>query len=106
MAEALLSIRGLCVDFITESGDVRALEGVTLDVQPGEVLGLVGESGSGKSTLAQAVLRTLPTPAVITGGEVWFEGQDLLGLDEQAFQEHRVSALEALERDKGLITEF
>jgi peptide/nickel transport system ATP-binding protein len=87
--EPLLSIRGLRVDWITEAGPVRAVDDVSLDVAPGEVLGLAGESGSGKSTLAQAVLRILPPPAVITGGEVWFEGQDLLRLDEPALRRIR-----------------
>lgn len=87
--EPLLSIRGLRVDWITEAGPVRAVDDVSLDVAPGEVLGLAGESGSGKSTLAQAVLRILPPPAVITGGEIWFEGQDLLRLDEPALRRIR-----------------
>jgi len=86
VAEPLLSVRGLSVDWITADGPVRALDGVSLDVAPGEVLGVAGESGCGKSTLAQAVMRILPPPAVITGGQVIFEGQDLLRLDEPALR--------------------
>ncbi len=82
MAEPLLSIRDLCVDYVTERGPVRAIDRVSLDVQRGEILGVAGESGSGKSTLAQALLRILPPPAVISGGEAWFEGRDLLTLSE------------------------
>lgn len=89
MAEPLLSVRGLSVDWIGESGPVRALDEVSLDLAPGEVLGVAGESGCGKSTLAQALLRILPPPAVITGGEVRFEGRDLLRLDEPALREIR-----------------
>ena len=89
MADALLSIRGLCVDYVTNDGPVRAIDRLSLDVHPGETLGIAGESGSGKSTLAQALIRVLPPPAVITGGEVRFEGRDLLTLDESQLRELR-----------------
>jgi len=65
---------------------VRAIDHVSLDVLPGEILGVAGESGSGKSTLAQALLRILPPPAVISGGQVLFEGRDVLALDEPALR--------------------
>ena len=74
MTEPLLSVRNLRVDYITDDGPVRAIDGVSLDVGRGEVLGVAGESGSGKSTMAQALLRILPPPAVISGGEVVLEG--------------------------------
>jgi peptide/nickel transport system ATP-binding protein len=82
MGEPLLSIRDLDVDFLGPSGAVRGLDRLSLDVMRGEILGIAGESGSGKSTLAQAVLRILPPPAVIRGGQVLFEGHDLLRADE------------------------
>ena len=82
MTEPILSIRDLCVDYITDHGLVRAIDHVSLDVGRGEILGIAGESGSGKSTLAQALLRILPPPAVISGGAVRFEGRDLLTLAE------------------------
>ncbi|MFN0149390.1 MAG: ABC transporter ATP-binding protein [bacterium] len=82
MADPLLSIRGLCVDYITSRGPVRAIDDVSLDIMPGEVVGVAGESGSGKSTMAQALLRILPPPAVISGGAVHFEGRDILSLGE------------------------
>jgi peptide/nickel transport system ATP-binding protein len=82
VAEPLLSIRDLCVDYVTDRGPMRAVDRVSLDVGRGEILGIVGESGCGKSTLAQALLRILPPPAVISGGEVRFEGRDLLSLTE------------------------
>jgi peptide/nickel transport system ATP-binding protein len=80
--QPVLSVRDLCVEYISDRGPVRAVDRVSFDVGRGEVLGIAGESGSGKSTVAQAVLRILPPPAVITGGQVVFEGADLLGLDE------------------------
>ena len=82
MAEPVLSIRDLSVDYVTDDGPVRAIDGVSLDVRRAEILGIAGESGSGKSTLAQTLLRILPPPAVITNGQVIFEGRDILKLDE------------------------
>jgi peptide/nickel transport system ATP-binding protein len=80
--EPLLSVRDLCVDYVTERGPVRAVDAVDLDLAPGEILGVAGESGCGKSSLAQALLRTLPPPAVISRGRVTFEGRDLLAMSE------------------------
>jgi peptide/nickel transport system ATP-binding protein len=78
----LLSVRGLRVDFVTDGGVAQVLDGINLDVGPGEVVGLVGESGCGKTTLARAILGILPTgPARIRGGEVRFRGVDLLHQD-------------------------
>ena len=89
MSEPLLSIRDLSVDYITPHGPVRAVDHVSLDLHPGEILGLAGESGSGKSTLALALLRILQAPAVIRGGQVLFEGRDLLSLDEEGMRSVR-----------------
>jgi len=78
----LLSVRGLSVDFVTDGGVAQVLDGITLDVGPGEVVGLVGESGCGKTTLARAILGILPAGATrIRGGEVRFKGADLLRED-------------------------
>ena len=78
----LLSVRGLSVDFVTDGGVAQVLDGISLDVGPGEVVGLVGESGCGKTTLARAILGILPAGAArIRGGEVRFRGADLLRED-------------------------
>ncbi len=78
-AEPLLQIRGLRTHFFTESGVAKAVDGVDLDIRPGEVLGLVGESGSGKSVTALSILRLIPDPpGRIVGGEILFRGRDLL----------------------------
>jgi peptide/nickel transport system ATP-binding protein len=89
MAEPILSIRDLCVDYVSAEGPVRALDHVSLDLMPGEIVGVAGESGCGKSTMAQAILRILPPPAVISGGQVLFEGRDLLAMDEGALRRMR-----------------
>jgi oligopeptide/dipeptide ABC transporter ATP-binding protein len=71
----LLEIEGLSVSYRGQSGDVRAVDGVSLALHPGEVVGLAGESGSGKSTLAYGSCRLLRPPAVITGGSVRYAGR-------------------------------
>jgi peptide/nickel transport system ATP-binding protein len=94
VGESLLAIRDLCVDYVTGEGLVRAVDGISLEVEPGETLGIAGESGSGKSTFAQAILRILPPPAVISGGSVVFEGRDVLTLGEAGLRRlrwHRIS---------------
>jgi oligopeptide/dipeptide ABC transporter ATP-binding protein len=76
----LLSIRGLRTWFHTRGGVVHAVDGVDLDVLPGECLGVVGESGSGKSVTFMSVLGLVRPPGRIEGGEIRFAGRDLLRL--------------------------
>lgn len=75
--------------YLTSRGPVRAVENVSFTLRPGEVIGLAGESGSGKSTIAHALLRILPPPALITGGEVLFKGQDVLRLNMDKLEAFR-----------------
>ena len=77
MAEAL-RVENLQVRFATQQGEVKALNGVSLVLEEGEVYCLVGESGAGKSTLALAVMGLLPTNAYLGAGAIYFEGVDLL----------------------------
>lgn len=93
MTEPILSIRDLTVDYITPRGAVRAVDRISLDLGPGEILGVAGESGCGKSTMAQAILRILPAPAVITGGQILFEGRDILQLSESMLRAIRWSRI-------------
>lgn len=78
----LLQIRNLKTYFYTEDGVVRAVDGVDLDVYPGEVLGLVGESGCGKSVTSLSIMRLIAPPGRITEGEILLNGVNLLGLPE------------------------
>src|SRR5687767_1230762 len=88
MAEdPLLRIEGLKTYFRTRTGDVRAVDGVDLEVRAGETVGLVGESGSGKSVTARSIMRLVPTPpGRYAAGRILFYGRDLLGLTEGEMQ--------------------
>jgi len=79
----LLTVRDLTVHFDTDEGVVQAVDGASLRVGPGEVVGLVGESGSGKSVTALAILRLLRPPARVRGGRIEFDGRDLLACSEE-----------------------
>lgn len=85
----MLELRDVTVDYLTAGGAKRAVDRVSLHLAPGEVLGLAGESGSGKSTIAQAILRILRPPGVITGGEILWNGEDILALDDRALRAFR-----------------
>ena len=76
-AEPLLRVDGLTIGYPSGAGHVRAVDGVSFDVEPGERVGIVGESGSGKTTLALALMRLLPPWAAHLGGEVFLDGVDL-----------------------------
>ncbi|HLG11177.1 MAG TPA: ABC transporter ATP-binding protein [Dehalococcoidia bacterium] len=86
----LLQVKDLRTYFYTEEGLVKAVDGVTFDVQEGETLALVGESGCGKSVSALSLLKLLPIPpARIVSGEVLFEGDDLMKLNEDELRKIR-----------------
>jgi peptide/nickel transport system ATP-binding protein len=80
---ALIEIDDLSVQFVTSHGTVRAVEGLSYSVAPGEMVAIVGESGSGKSVSALAVMRLLPARTARVSGSVRFGGQDLLSLAEE-----------------------
>ena len=68
----VLDVKDLRVYFYTPNGVVKAVDGVTFDIGPGERFGLIGESGSGKSTIALAVMRLIRPPGRIETGEIWW----------------------------------
>jgi peptide/nickel transport system ATP-binding protein len=82
MANQLLAIRGLRTIFPSDEGVAVAVDNVNLDLRQGETLGLVGESGCGKSVTALSIMRLVQPPGRIVGGEIFFDGVDLLGLEE------------------------
>src|SRR5690349_6345772 len=86
----LLEIRGLRVSFDTADGEARAVDGVSLDVNAGETVGLVGESGCGKSVTALSVLRLISPPGRIESGiRIMFEGRDLMQLSNEEIRRVR-----------------
>lgn len=90
VAEPVLSLRNLSVEFDTPDGIVHAVDSVSYEIYPGETLGVVGESGSGKSVTVLAVLGLIQQPpGRIAGGEVVFRGRDLLGLPEKELRKIR-----------------
>ena len=77
MAPPLLRVENLTTRFFTEEGQVNAVDGVSFEVEEGEVFGIVGESGSGKSVTALSLVDLIETPGRITDGSVWFRSPDL-----------------------------
>ncbi|RLC70657.1 MAG: ABC transporter ATP-binding protein [Chloroflexi bacterium] len=82
-------MRDLVVEYSIRQGSLRAVDGASLDVHPGELMAVVGESGCGKSTLAYSIIRHVPYPGEIKGGTILFDGQDVLGMDRKALRQFR-----------------
>jgi len=89
MSKAALHIKNLNVEYILKKGSHPAVKNISFQVEQGEIFGLVGESGSGKSTVVQALIRTLPPPAVITGGKVMIDKIDVLSLSAIEVKKYR-----------------
>ncbi len=86
----LLEVRDLATEFVTQDGVIKAVDGISYDLEEGEILGLVGESGCGKSVSALSIMRLVADPpGKIVGGEVVFDGRDLLKLSEAEMREVR-----------------
>jgi peptide/nickel transport system ATP-binding protein len=90
---ALLDVRNLRTSFFTPKGEARAVDGISFTIDPGQTLGLVGESGCGKTMTALSVLRLIPPAGRIAGGEILFDGHDLLQLSEPAMRHLRGNAI-------------
>jgi peptide/nickel transport system ATP-binding protein/oligopeptide transport system ATP-binding protein len=84
-AEPVLDVRGLKTVFRTRGGNVHAVNSVSFDLRPGELLGVVGESGSGKSMTMMSLIGLLPSPpAQVQAGEVLLDGEDILHVSGDA----------------------
>jgi oligopeptide/dipeptide ABC transporter ATP-binding protein len=84
VADPVLRVSDLVVEFLAEDGPLRAVDGVSFGIGRGEIVGLVGESGAGKTLTSEAILGLIRCPPGRVGGEVRFRGQNLLTLDEPA----------------------
>ena len=90
MAESIIQIKNLSVEFKTDDGMVKAVKNISFDIPKGKTVGLVGESGSGKSVSSLAIMRLIPNPpGKVTSGEILFEGEDLLKKSESEMRKVR-----------------
>src|SRR3954465_14105180 len=86
----LLEVKDLHTEFRTGAGTVRAVDGISYTVDPGETVAIVGESGPGESVGGLSIMRLIPAPpGRVTSGEVWFAGRDLMSLSEEAMRRIR-----------------
>jgi peptide/nickel transport system ATP-binding protein len=99
MAEPLLDIRNLKVSFRTDDGMVRAVDGVSARLYPGETLGIVGESGSGKSVTMMTVMRLITDPNATFEGEVIYKGSNLMGLSQDRIRSIRGAGIGMIFQD-------
>ncbi|MDR1095936.1 MAG: ABC transporter ATP-binding protein [Spirochaetaceae bacterium] len=99
--DALLEIKNLCCSFPASSGSVFAVNGLNLQIQPGEVHALIGESGCGKSVTARTILGLETEHNARVSGEIWFRGQDLLKLSERELRKIRGKDIAMIFQDPG-----
>jgi len=89
MSQPLLQVKDLCTSFDVESGEVRAVNGISFNLDKGKVLGIVGESGSGKSVTAYSIMRILVEPGRIKSGQILFNGEDIVKYNKHQMRQFR-----------------
>ena len=89
MSEHLLSVQDLHTSFFTDAGEVQAVNGITFNLDPGEILGIVGESGSGKSVSAYSIMQILADTGKIVGGKILYKGEEISSWTEKQMQNFR-----------------
>ena len=99
MSENLLQIKNLHTVFPIESGEVRAVNGITFNLEKGKVLGIVGESGSGKSVTAYSILQILDYPGRVSEGQILLEGEDLTRLSSKQMRKIRGEKISIIFQD-------
>lgn len=96
---SLLDIKNLSIHFQTEEGDVCAVNGIDLSVEPGKTLGLVGETGAGKTTTALGILRLVPEPGKVLSGTIEYKGKDIMKMSEKEVQDIRGNEISMIFQD-------
>ena len=96
---AMLEVKDLRTSFFTPAGEVKAVNGVSFNLDHGKVLGIVGESGSGKSVTAYSILQILTHPGRIVGGSIRFNGQELVGLSDNEMRKIRGNKISIIFQD-------
>lgn len=99
MSQPLLQVKNLCTSFDVDSGEVRAVNGVSFNLDRGKVLGIVGESGSGKSVTAYSIMQILVAPGRIKSGEILLDGQDIAKMDENQMRDIRGKRISIIFQD-------
>ena len=99
MSTPLLQVKNLSTSFNVESGEVRAVNGISFNLDKGKVLGIVGESGSGKSVTAYSIMRILVEPGRITGGQILFNGEDIVKYSKKQMREFRGKRISIIFQD-------
>ena len=95
----ILEVNNLIISFRTNNGTVKAVRDISFDLEKGETLAIVGESGSGKSVTARAVMGILAKNAIPEGGEIIYDGQDLMKIDEEDFHKIRGNRISMIFQD-------
>ena len=96
---AMLEVRDLRTSFFTPSGEVKAVNGISFNLESGKVLGIVGESGSGKSVTAYSILQILAHPGRIVGGSIKFKGEELVGCAPETIRKIRGNKISIIFQD-------
>ena len=94
-----LEVNNLIISFRTNNGTVKAVRDISFDLEKGETLAIVGESGSGKSVTARAIMGILAKNAIPEGGEIIYDGQDLMKIDEEDFHKIRGNRISMIFQD-------
>ncbi len=96
---ALLEVNGLRTSFFTDAGEVKAVNGISFQLDHGKVLGIVGESGSGKSVTAYSIMQILASTGKIVGGSIKLDGQELVGAGEKVMRKVRGNKVSIIFQD-------
>ena len=99
MAKTKLEVNNLRLSFWTNNGTVKAVRDISFDVKEGETLALVGESGSGKSVTSRAIMGILAGNAIVEGGEIFYDGMDLLQIPEEEYNKLRGNRISMIFQD-------